>query len=169
MAHLQLLILWNPGKYWLLSKLKLKAPIIITIKQVIKGTVTCKNHNYLEIIGSVRLVYFYHTFWAWFWWVKNGIQNGLLPLPLLMFWLWSIWDGPHVMSLKERMRSIHTLFMVRGFPVVYSFLMSLGELIKCCTAAIPPLFSAFVHIFTRSCSWWWNKTKSIIIVGLLEN
>ena len=54
-------------------------------------------------------------------WVKNDVQNSLLPLPLFVFWLRSIWDGLHVTTSKVRLQSLRTLCMVKGFPVVASY------------------------------------------------
>ena len=54
-------------------------------------------------------------------WEKNAVQNGLLPLLLFVFRLQSIWDGLHMTSSKVQLQSLRTLFTVRGFPVVASY------------------------------------------------
>ena len=52
---------------------------------------------------------------------EKRCPNGLLPLPLFVFRLRSIWDGLHVTSSKVRLQSLRTLCTVRGFPVVASY------------------------------------------------
>ena len=88
----------------------------------IKGRVTFKKNlffSYLDFIG--RACQFFSEFLAVVLWVKNAVQNGLLPLPLFVFRLQSIWDGLHVTTSKVQLQSLHTLCMVRGFPVVASY------------------------------------------------
>ena len=91
----------------------------------LKGRVTCKKflfkNSYLDFISSVGLIDFFLNFGRRFV-GENAVQNGLLPLPLFVFWLRSIWDGPHLTSSKVRLQSLRTLCTVRGFPVIASYI-----------------------------------------------
>ena len=84
-----------------------------------KGKVTCKKIIHIWI--SCRACRFFFIILAVVLWVKNAVQNGLLPLPLFVFRLQSIWDGLHVTSSMVRLQSLRTLCTVRGFPVVASY------------------------------------------------
>ena len=57
-------------------------------------------------------------------------------MPLFVFRLRSIWDGLHVMALKVRLQSLHTLW--KGFPVVASYVAWRADQVLCgsCTLDI---------------------------------
>ena len=58
-------------------------------------------NSYLDLNHSVGLVEKnFRIFGNFFLWVKNAVQNCLLPLTLFVFRLRSIWDGFHVTSSK---------------------------------------------------------------------
>ena len=81
------------------------------------GPINCSKHHYCS--SCMHACFF--VMFACRLWVKDAVQNGLLPLPLFVFQLRSIWDGLHVTSSKVRLQSLRTLCTVRGFPVVASY------------------------------------------------